>query len=107
MRLFPFVKQHGVRFTLSLVIIVLMLLHVSNVLPLSFVHKLENFSYDVRLNLLMPNTLDNRIVIVDIDEKSLLEQGRWPWGRDKIAQLVNQLFDTYHINTLGFDVVFA
>jgi adenylate cyclase len=55
----------------------------------------------------MPNTVDNRIVIVDIDEKSLIEQGRWPWGRDKMATLVNRLFDTYHINTLGFDVVFA
>ena len=84
-----------------------MLLHASDRVPLQFVHKLENFSYDVRLRLLMPNTLDKRIVIVDIDEKSLMEQGRWPWGRDKMAAMVNQLFDTYHINTLGFDVVFA
>lgn len=100
-------KQHGMRFALSIAIIVLMLLHVSNVLPLGFIQKLENFSYDLRLNLLMPRTIDNRIVIVDIDEKSLKEQGRWPWGRDKSANLVNQLFDYYQINTLGFDVVFA
>ncbi len=100
-------KQHGMRFALSIAIIVLMLLHVSNVLPLGFIQKLENFSYDLRLNLLMPRTIDKRIVIVDIDEKSLKEQGRWPWGRDKSANLVNQLFDYYQINTLGFDVVFA
>ncbi len=100
-------KQHGVRFAMSIAIIVLMLLHISGGLSLDFIQKLENFSYDKRLNFLMPRTLDNRIVIVDIDEKSLKEQGRWPWGRDKSAALVNQLFDYYQINTLGFDVVFA
>jgi adenylate cyclase len=107
MRLFSTIKQHRISFALSLAVIVLMLLHASDKVPLQFVHKLENYSYDARLKLLMPNTIDNRIVIVDIDEKSLLEQGRWPWGRDKIALLVNQLFTTYQINTLGFDVVFA
>ncbi len=101
------VKQHGVSFVLSLAIVLLMLLHASNVLPLGFIHKLENYTYDMRLNLLMPNTIDNRIVIVEIDEKSLSEQGRWPWARDKMATLVNQLFEHYQINTLGLDVVFA
>ena len=107
MFLFSLLKQHGVRFALSLIIIVFMLLHITGALPLAFIQKLENFSYDIRLNLLMPSTIDNRIVIVDIDEKSLKEQGRWPWGRDKSAHLVNQLFEHYQINTLGFDVVFA
>lgn len=101
------VKQHAASFALSLGVIVLMLLHASHVMPLGFIDKLENYTYDMRLNLLMPNTIDSRIVIVDIDEKSLVEQGRWPWGRDKMARLVNQLFATYEINTLGFDVVFA
>jgi adenylate cyclase len=107
MRLPSLFKQQGLSFVLSIAIMVLMLLHASDKLPLKFIHKLENYSYDLRLNFLMPNTIDKRIVIVDIDEKSLIEQGRWPWGRDKMAKLVNQLFDTYHINTLGFDVVFA
>jgi adenylate cyclase len=101
------VKQHGISFGLSLGVIVLMLMHASHIMPLGFIHKLENYTYDRRLNLLMPNTIDSRIVIVDIDEKSLVEQGRWPWSRDKMARLVNQLFATYEINTLGFDVVFA
>ena len=107
MPLFSHLKQHGIRFALSVFIIIVMLLHASNVMPLAFVNKLENFSYDLRLNLMMPNTLDKRIVIIDIDEKSLQEQGRWPWGRNKMAQLVDNLFDTYHVNTLGFDVIFA
>jgi adenylate cyclase len=107
MSLFLLLKQHGVRFALSLAIVTLMLLHASDVTRIVFVDQLENLSYDMRLKLLMPNTVDERIVIVDIDEKSLKEQGRWPWGRDKLAKMVDQLFDTYHVNTLGFDVVFA
>ena len=107
MPLLSSIKKLGVRPALSLTIIVLMLLHVANILPLGFVNKLEQYTYDARLNLLMPNTLDKRIVIVDIDEKSLKEQGQWPWSSNKLATLVNTLFDYYQINTLGFDVVFV
>jgi adenylate cyclase len=28
-------------------------------------------------------------VIVDIDEPSLAEVGRWPWPRDRVAALVD------------------
>ena len=107
MFLLTFFKKLGARAVLSLAIISLIVLHITDVVPFGFIHKLERYSYDARLNLLMPNTMDSRIVIVDIDEKSLKEQGQWPWGRNKMALLVNQLFDTYQINTLGFDVVFA
>ena len=100
-------KKHGVIFALSLSVVVIMLLNAIDVMPLRFIDRLENFSYDMRLNLLMPRTIDERIVIVDLDEKSLKEQGRWPWGRDKMATMMDQLFDHYQINTLGFDVVFA
>ena len=100
-------QKIGVRPALGMAIVLLMLMHVAGVFPLSFIDKLEQFSYDARLNLLMPKTVDKRIVIVDIDEKSLKEQGQWPWSRNKLAMLVNQLFETYQINTLGFDVVFA
>lgn len=101
------ISRHIVRVTLSLSVVILLLLHVNGVFHLGFINRLENFSYDVRLNLLMPGTLDERIVIVDIDEKSLQEQGRWPWGRNRLAQLVDKLFDDYGIDVLGFDVVFA
>jgi adenylate cyclase len=52
-------------------------------------------------------TLDERIVIVDIDEKSLAEVGRWPWGRNRLAELVEELQDRQKTALLGFDVVFA
>lgn len=55
----------------------------------------------------MPRTLDSRIVIVDVDEKSLSEIGQWPWGRNKLATLTNELFERQKIALLGFDLVFA
>src|SRR5258708_34128191 len=57
----------------------------------------------------MPGTVDERIVILDIDERSLDPRalGRWPWGRDKIVALLQKLFDKYGVSLIGFDVVFA
>jgi adenylate cyclase len=107
MNLPELISRHAVRVALSLGVVILLLLHATGALQLGFVNRLENFTYDVRLNLMMPDTMDERIIIVDIDEKSLQEQGRWPWSRNKLAQLVDKLFDDYKIDVLGFDVVFA
>ena len=67
----------------------------------------ENLLYDLRIVATMPNDVDKRIVIVDIDEKSLREIGRWPWSRNNIAKLTQELFNYYEITILGFDIVFA
>lgn len=107
MQIFSLLLKHAARVAISLVVLVILLLNTSEVLNFGFIKRLENFTYDVRLNLMMPSTVDDRIVIVDIDEKSLQEQGRWPWGRNKLATLLDQLFDRYHIKVIGFDVVFA
>jgi adenylate cyclase len=74
---------------------------------LGFVQYIDAKLYDYRLRLTLPNAGDERIVILDIDEKSLKEDGRWPWGRDKMAQLMDKLFDQYGVAVVGFDVVFA
>lgn len=70
--------------------------------------RLEYLAYDLRLNLFVDKTLakDNRIVIVDIDEKSLRNEGRWPWSRDKIAKLVNKI-SSAGATVIGFDVIFS
>jgi adenylate cyclase len=74
---------------------------------LNFVDRLSAIIYDYRLRISMPRTVDDRIVILDIDEKSLKEEGRWPWSRDRMALLMDQLFDRYGVAVVGFDVVFA
>jgi len=49
---------------------------------------------------------NENIIIIDIDEKSLKELGQWPWSRDKVATLLQNLTD-YGIGIVGLDVVFA
>ncbi len=92
---------------LAFVLSLLFILPALGIFDWALLSRLENDAYGTRLNYTMPNTRDERVVILDIDEKSLAQEGRWPWGRDKLAILMNQLFDYYGINTLGFDVVFA
>ncbi len=66
----------------------------------------ESIAYDARLNLtLPPHSVDSRIVIVDIDEKSLKQEGHWPWARDKIARLTENLFKA-GAAVVAFDIVF-
>jgi adenylate cyclase len=104
---FAVIKRHALRLFLSLAILLFFLLQATGTIEWSFINALEHQAYDTRLEHTMPNPVDNRIVIVDIDEKSLSEIGRWPWNRSIIAQLIDQLFDTYQINVLGMDAVFA
>ena len=92
---------------LTLLITVFFLFHTSEAFQWRFVETLENIFYDTRVKMTMPGGVDKRIVIVDIDEKSLSEIGRWPWGRDRVAKLVDELFDYYQIQLLGFDIVFS
>lgn len=91
----------------TLVPLVFALLHISGVLHLQVLERLDNIIYDARLRATMPRTLDDRIVIIDIDEKSLEQLGHWPWGRDKLAALTHELLDRQQVAVLGFDVLFA
>lgn len=95
------------RHLLSLVLTIIFIAHVAARLELPFVKEIENRAYDLRLMHFMPHTVDPRIVIVDIDEKSLMEEGHWPWPRDRLAKLIHQLFEQYQIALVGFDMVFA
>lgn len=38
-------------------------------------------------------TQEQRVVVVDIDEKSVQALGPWPWPRERVAQLLNALDD--------------
>ncbi len=49
---------------------------------------------------------NDKVVIVDIDEKSLQQYGQWPWSRDLIAKLLYKLTDA-KAGIIGLDMVFA
>ena len=102
-----FFFSHWRRIAVTLIPLVFALMHASGMLKMGLIQRLDDVIYDSRLRVTMPQTLDERIVIVDIDEKSLAEVGRWPWGRNKLANLVEELLDHQKVALLGFDVVFA
>ena len=99
--------KHWSRIAVTLIPLVFALLHVTGALPIAVLQRLDEIIYDARLRATMPRTLDDRIVIVDIDEKSLAEVGRWPWSRNQLAALVDELFVRQKAAIVGFDVVFA
>ncbi|HEU5321079.1 MAG TPA: CHASE2 domain-containing protein, partial [Methylomirabilota bacterium] len=108
------IRKHLARIIIGLIVVVVFLVHTVGLwgLRLPLLDRLEAIIYDTRLRLTMPETVDAKIVILDIDEKSLAEreqggEGRWPWPRDRLALLMDKLFDKYEIAVLGFDVVFA
>ena len=102
-----FLKKYGYRYLLGVAVSLVLLGHAAKLYRIGLLDRLDAIIYDTRLRWTMPGGVDRRIAIVDIDEKSLAKLGHWPWGRDKLAALVNELFDHYHISVLGFDVVFA
>ncbi len=73
-----------------------------------FIDRIDGIIYDFRLRtFLVDDAKDPRIVIVDIDERSLRSEGQWPWPRERIATLVDNLFKSYEVSVVGFDFVFA
>lgn len=100
-------KQYFLRYGLGLLILLVLLGHSARIYQIPFITHMDALIYDVKVRLTMPQGVDPRVVILDIDEKSLAEQGRWPWGRDKLATLMDKLFDKYGVKLVGFDVVFA
>lgn len=50
-------------------------------------------------------SLERRVVVVDIDEKSVQQLGAWPWPRDRVAQLLTGL-DKQGVNLKVVDILF-
>ncbi len=65
-------------------------------------NKLRDFMFIIRGEL--PKS--DRVVIVDIDNTSLKAIGQWPWSRDKIATLIENLTKA-EAGIIGLDMVFA
>jgi adenylate cyclase len=52
------------------------------------------------------NAPDTPVTVVDVDDRSLAQDGQWPWPRSKLAALVDRLRDLGAAST-AFDMVFA
>ena len=72
----------------------------------AFINPLDNAVYDALLRQTGARPPDSRIVIVDVDERSLATIGQWPWRRDRIGRLIARLRDM-GAATIALDIIFA
>ena len=105
MRSLAALKKHGARLLLGALLTLLAACASIGLLGSDTVGRLDAMLGDMRMRVEAPQ-LDTRIVIVDIDEKSLNQIGRFPWGRDVQARLVSQLTGHYGVAAVGFDISF-
>jgi adenylate cyclase len=99
-------RRQLVRTAISVLPLLLFIPHALGIWPVELLTRVENYFYDLRVRLTLQEGVDPRVVIIDIDELSQAEQGRWPWPRDRLASLVDRLFDDYGARVVGFDVMF-
>ena len=98
-------RRYGARWALGLALTFAALAYVMGVWSSHEIARQDIIIGDLRMRLEAP-VLDPRIVIVDIDTKSLGEIGRFPWSRNVLAKLVDQLAGHYGAAAIGFDVSF-
>jgi adenylate cyclase len=67
---------------------------------------LEYSVYDRLLRSVAAPPPSDRIVIIDVDERSLAAVGQWPWRRDVIGDLITRLRDL-GAAVVALDIVFA
>ena len=94
-------NQHILRHGIGVLLLLLLLGHAARLYQIPVLGNLDQIAYDTKLKLTMPRDVDKRVVILDIDERSLAEIGRWPWGRERLATLLDTLFDHYGVSLLG------
>lgn len=77
------------------------------VLDPSFLVNLRNSVFDYYQQWKPRENLPKRpVAVIDIDEKSLLQLGQWPWPRSYLASMVQNATQMGAV-VIGFDMVFA
>jgi HD-GYP domain-containing protein (c-di-GMP phosphodiesterase class II) len=72
----------------------------------AFLARIDDTVYDTVTRSARLHPRADRVVIVDVDERSLSTIGQWPWRRDVIARLVDRL-RAMGASTIALDVIFA
>ena len=105
-------RKNGWRISAGLLLVALFAGHAAEWFTLPLLTGLESILYDMRVRALPSGTPDKRIVVVDIDDKSLREkeqggEGHWPWRRDRMALLVTNLFQKYGASLVAMDILLS
>lgn len=107
--LFSAIRARLTSIALSLLCVFIVLLSCFFYIPVisGLTHSLNSFIYDKILTL-YPHQYKElaRVVIIDIDNISLNREGRWPWPRDKLAQLLLKLQEA-GVVVVGVDIIMS
>ena len=68
--------------------------------------RVDDAVYDILLRSADTRPPAGQVVIVDVDESSLTRVGQWPWPRDVMGRLIEQLRDL-GAATIALDIIFA
>jgi len=85
-------KRYLARASLAILTTLGVLGHVAGYYKVPYINQVENLLYDTRVRLSAKGGIDDRIVIVAIDEASLQRHGHWPFTREKFADMMNNLW---------------
>jgi adenylate cyclase len=94
------------KFNLFIGLSITLLMAIFMFIKLSPMETLEENLYDYRFIIRGTIQPPKDIVIAAIDEKSLGRLGRWPWSRDKFAQLVKRLTEE-GAEIIVFDIILS
>jgi len=72
----------------------------------TLLQRLDFMNYDLLLKNFPNNHASKKLVIVDIDEKSLNRYGQWPWPRYRVAELLDKI-SAMKPTVVGLDMFFA
>ncbi|MCD2515901.1 adenylate/guanylate cyclase domain-containing protein [Massilia sp. G4R7] len=104
-RIRQLLSRYWARWSLGLLFTLAAVLYTLDVWTSHAIARQDTIISDLRMRL-EPFVPEPGIVIVDIDSKSLNEVGRFPWSRNVMARLVEQLTRHYEVSAVGFDVSF-
>ncbi|MES0337116.1 MAG: adenylate/guanylate cyclase domain-containing protein [Candidatus Magnetobacterium sp. LHC-1] len=74
--------------------------------PPVFIRFLSGKLYDTILMSVHSDKTSGVPVIIDIDDKSMLQYGQWPWPRYRVALLLERL-KSLGVSAVGIDIVFS
>ena len=72
----------------------------------SSLDELRGKSFDLYQKLSPRIVSNDNVVVVGVDDETIAVEGRWPWPRDRIADLVEAI-QSAGVSALGIDVLFS
>ena len=99
-------REVTTRFGFGLGLVITMSMLVLAVLPPGPLMRIAGIFLDLQFKLRGERPVGHEVVLVVIDDQSIKEIGRWPWSRDKQAQLVTTI-GADGAKVIGMDIIYT